>query len=622
MAHRSLSLIGFLLLAFLVASCGDSGTSDTVGSDDPPVTNPEPEPEPEPEDPTCEAQAYESTFDAVQQIVFDRYGCVGCHSGEAPQGSLDLSPGVAYDNLVEVPSVGSDLARIYPGARERSSLWLKVYANVDPSVTSLSPMPPSGPVPTADELELLRLWILGGAPREGTVLGTEDLLPGCLADPTPISIKPLEPLPADEGVQFVMPGVDLVASSETEVCFATYYDFSEQVPGEFKSDDGSTFFYDGYEVRQDALSHHLIFFLGTRPDGTRIEPEDISGWTCAEGDLEGAACDPRDPGACGVGGYCRTPVRTSLACVGYQQEGDQAFFPAEEIAVQQAQSTHTLYPGTYREMPIRGIALWNSHSFNLTTEDHLLRGRINLRFAKERRFPQYSAGGFDTAFGIPRMLGGFAPPYSEDVLCERMILPQGARITGMSSHTHRHGKHFWYETPDGEHIYDSFIYNDPLNWFPEDPLAFDDPDPAQRTLTYCSLFRNGVDENGNPDPEDVTRASRIEYPLPFAPGANLGLCEPTQCVNEGRYDVSCDDGIANQKGDDAACDSSPGAGDGFCDACAITGGITTENEMFGAQVWYFIAEGFPTDARVEFPDSFGFGLTGLGGGGRPGAGED
>jgi hypothetical protein len=31
---------------------------------------------------------------------------------------------------------------------------------------------------------------------------------------------------------------------------------------------------------------------------------------------------------------------------------------------------------------------------------------------------------------------------------------------------------------------------------------------------------------------------------------------------------------------DAACDSSPGAGDGWCDACALTGGVTTEDSMF------------------------------------------
>ena len=33
-------------------------------------------------------------------------------------------------------------------------------------------------------------------------------------------------------------------------------------------------------------------------------------------------------------------------------------------------------------------------------------------------------------------------------------------------------------------------------------------------------------------------------------------------------------------GDDSYCDSSPGAGDGVCDACPVVGGVTTEDEMF------------------------------------------
>lgn len=616
MAHRFLPLLGIFLLAVSITACGDGTTSpssEVPGT--PPIPEPEPGPEPGPEEPTCaEGQVFESTFDAVQKIIFARYECTGCHSGDTPQGDLDLSPDVAYDNLVEVPSVGSQFARVYPGARDRSSLWLKVYANVDPSVTSLSPMPPSGQAPTETEIELLRQWILNGAPRDGIIAGTEKLLPGCLSDPTPISIKPLEAPPAGEGVQLQMPGLNLQAASETEVCFATYFDFTDEIDDEFMAPDGSGFYYDGYEVRQDAVSHHLIFFLGNHPDGTPLEPEDLSGWTCAGGENDGVECEPRDRTSCGEG-ICRTPVQRSLACTAYQANPeDETFFPAVEIAVQQAQSTQDLYPGTYRVMRARGIALWNPHAFNLLTEDFTLRSRINFRFAEDRRFEQQSSGGFETAFGIPRLLGGGAPPYTEEVLCERMVLPQGTRITGITSHTHSLGKHFWYETPDGTHIYDSYTYEDPVNYFPEEPLAFDDPDPAQRTLTYCSLYRNGVDADGNPLPDEVTRASRIEYPIPFGgPNSTLGLCEPTHCVNEGMYDVMCDDGIANQKGDDAACNSSPDATDGWCDACAITGGITTENEMFGAQIWYFIAEGFDSTAEVEYPDSFGFNLFGRGG---------
>ena len=38
--------------------------------------------------------------------------------------------------------------------------------------------------------------------------------------------------------------------------------------------------------------------------------------------------------------------------------------------------------------------------------------------------------------------------------------------------------------------------------------------------------------------------------------------------------------VAAPCGQDTDCDSTPGAGDGWCDACPITGGESTENEMF------------------------------------------
>ena len=43
----------------------------------------------------------------------------------------------------------------------------------------------------------------------------------------------------------------------------------------------------------------------------------------------------------------------------------------------------------------------------------------------------------------------------------------------------------------------------------------------------------------------------------------------------------------------------PGAGDGWCDACPIAGGESTENEMFILLGQYFIAEGYP-----QPPDDF------------------
>ena len=71
---------------------------------------------------------------SIQTVIFERHGCtsVTCHSGAVPAGGLDLSPGVAYDNLVDQPpqSVRAErfpgLARVVPGNKARSLLWLNL----------------------------------------------------------------------------------------------------------------------------------------------------------------------------------------------------------------------------------------------------------------------------------------------------------------------------------------------------------------------------------------------------------------------------------------------------------------------------------------------------------------
>jgi hypothetical protein len=78
-------------------------------------------------------------------------------------------------------------------------------------------------------------------------------------------------------------------------------------------------------------------------------------------------------------------------------------------------------------------------------------------------------------------------------------------------------------------------------------------------------YNNGVLEDGSPDPRVVTRLSTMPART---------TCRPVACV-AGKIGEPC-----NGADDDAACDSSAGAGDGCCDPCPITAGVTTENEMF------------------------------------------
>jgi hypothetical protein len=143
----------------------------------------------------------------------------------------------------------------------------------------------------------------------------------------------------------------------------------------------------------------------------------------------------------------------------------------------------------------------------------------------------------------------------------------------MTGHTHRRGKHFWVTDSSGSQIYENFVYNDPVYKHYQPWLDFPSADAAQRTLKFCATFNNGLKADGSPDLELVTRASKMPVRT---------SCTPVACV-AGKVGAACS---AN-----AECDSAQGAGDGLCDACPITQGTTTENEMFVLMPWLILPPG-------------------------------
>jgi hypothetical protein len=517
--------------------------------------------------------SFASTFAGIQAVIFDRHGCTAtaCHGAAPGQGGLDLSPDVAYRSLLQAPSTGSAVARVVPGDQRRSLLWLKLALATDPAElppgvqVAGAPMPSGLPPLTPDELELVRLWIYSGAPETGTIPGTEALLDACLPVATPITIEPLAPPPPGDGVQFVMPPWTLEAHSEHELCFATYYDVSAQIPKEFQDPGGTMFRFSGQELRQDPQSHHLILNRYFGP--ADVHDPAFGRWTCRGGAREGQACEPTDPHACG-GGLCTSEIRQSFACIGFgPAQGGQGFYAIG--GAQKAQASLTYADGVFAQVPMKGILYWNSHAFNLTDRDTTMHARLNYYFARRQQYP------IQSIFNIDAIFAPTAAPYTTETVCHDHQLPRGARLFQLTSHTHKRGKDFTVTAPDGALLYQSFVYNDPADLIFDPPLAFDSPDPRQRTLHYCSLYENGVAADGEPDPQTVTRASRI-------PPQGFG-CVPTACAG-GRIGAPC-----RGPGDDRRCDSGRGAGDGACDACPITGGESTENEMFILIGSYYVA---------------------------------
>lgn len=600
-------LCGALVLISTLVACGSSGGGSTSTEPNPPgelAPGPEPSPGQEPgpgpgpngeSKPVCAEIEFESTFDAVQEIF--TLHCTQCH-GENALGGLDLREGSSYDNLFEVPSVGSDNWRVYPGDTERSHLYNKLAAWTDDSIViSGGRMPPNGSL-SDDELNLIRFWIYSGAALDVMVQGTEEILEdACLAPPGVFAIEPLDAPDSSEGIQMTMPAQIVANSSETETCMAVYEDFCDQIPEEYRLPGTNLFRYDTTEIRMPPFSHHLLVGAPLANFGTEvIGPDDFTDWACVGGALEGEACDPKDTAGCGEG-RCATPLLQRTGCNGYPPAGNTV--TQTYTGTQQPQFYRRLVDGVFGVAPCKTVVLYNLHAFNLTAEDASVGAQINFEFATNARWERRVITTDDrerwgplAPFGIGRLLAEGAEAYTENTLCTEVTLPQGAYLSGGQSHTHALGARSTWTNPDGDIIYDSPFYNDPVLLHYEEPIHFPDADPESRTFEFCTLYRNGIDENGEIDIDRLSRSSTRPYTFSGPNSSDQAGCEPYRCINEGvdRRSINCDDGIRNLTGDHSACDSSPGAGDGFCDACSIRGGITTQDEMYRGSLNYFLKD--------------------------------
>jgi hypothetical protein len=544
--------------------------------------------EPQKAEPTEEGCAtFEGTYEAIQNAVFERHGCTAsaCH-GDGKSGGLDLRKGASYENLVEVKAEGRSLVRVQPGAPKESYLYLKLAAASDPEAAEQianSAMPVGGPPLTEAELEAVRLWIQGGAPETGAVGdptrgGTSDtianLLSVCLPKAEPVQIAPLEAPAPDEGIQFRGPQWSIAGGKEREICVATFYDFSDVVPDEFKSPDGKHFYTNGSRLRQDPSSHHYVLSNPLLDDSVVSDPS-FGGWRCYGGPDADAECDPLDAASCGGEGICGSEIKDALACAGYgpKRSGVGDGFLGEGL-IENVQATNQYLPpreGVYRTLPIRGFLFHNTHAFNLSDREAPIQTRLNVFYAKDRRRRLAQKIDYSQVY-----IGAGTPPFETREVCADHVAPPGAELIRLTSHTHKRGKRFTVTVPGHDTIYESLIYSDPLYKEFSPGIVLDGATDAERTLHSCSLYNNGVGEHGEPDVNAVTRLSKMP---------DRASCKPVACVS-GRVAAPCDGAD-----DNATCDSEPGAGDGLCDACPITAGVTTEDEMFVVMPWYVLPEG-------------------------------
>ena len=141
------------LFAVFVACSGCAGDGPSVGATALPTPTPSPAPS--------------NSYDQIQREVFDVH-CLsaGCHGAASQAAGLVLDAGVSYDNLVDVaptsPAAGAQgLLRVIPGDPEQSYLFVKL---VNPGPALGSRMPLGQPPLAVDQIDLVRSWILAGAP--------------------------------------------------------------------------------------------------------------------------------------------------------------------------------------------------------------------------------------------------------------------------------------------------------------------------------------------------------------------------------------------------------------------------------------------------------------------------
>lgn len=570
---------------------------------------------------------FPTTYDLIQKAIFENHGCTNdtCH-GSAKSGGLDLRAGASYANLVDVAAASvPGFKRVDPGYDKDSLLWLNLAARTLPDQykAPLRGMPLGLDPISTDELDALREWIvLGGATRDANVTDAANLLKACVPEPEPVKIEPLAPPATGTGVQMHMPAWTLQPHSESEVCFATYYDLSSQIPAAFLSEDGQHFRYKSVDIRQDPLSHHLIVDIYRGPEAANDPVWGV--YKCRGGDQDGQVCDPLDLPFCGAGQCATDPDPNAIACIGFGPQTGLGTLTTGGFAFAQATTAQFRYPeGVYSELPVRGVVEWNSHAFNLTSKPGSMEAWVNLTFpdADEQTYRQVQI--FDVSKIFWSELTHLFPlpvlaPFDDMEVCQihefggtgnSVVTPgQTAHIFELSGHMHQHGVRFQIfrgrftcsggpnaggacspfqsemcpaaacvddggRDPQQALLYTNFVYNDPLVLRFDEPILISGSAPlADRTLTYCGHYDNGK----APNIEKVKRRSTSP------PGGVLfgsftlgGPCDmsQTRCIGGPQHDQLC-------SGNAAICASSAGADDGECDACPLTGGFRTQDEMF------------------------------------------
>ena len=167
------------------------------------------------------------------------------------------------------------------------------------------------------------------------------------------------------------------------------------------------------ELRQDPQSHHLVLLATearrrSRPSAT--SPAAAASATASPARRPTSVVRRRllrEPG------HRRDPLRR-LRPARRARSRCPIFGRAASAGAPGAQAT-----GVYAEIPVRGLWVWNSHAFNLTTP-RPLDERAHQLLVRDRP----GAIAVQRIFGISKIFAQSTPPYGSETLCTDQTFPR------------------------------------------------------------------------------------------------------------------------------------------------------------------------------------------------------
>jgi len=467
-------------------------------------------------------QSASSTFARIQNDVFTQSCALqSCHGSNAKAGDLVLEPGLSYNALVNAAPAnpaanGGGKKRILPGDLSRSFLWNKISAQLTNGEGS--PMPfGSSPFSTLNpELtEVIRKWILAGAPKEGIVEGTGGS--GGSSGQQQPPIEPLAPPAARQGFQVRIPAFALGSQPEREGCLFVRLPNTEAI------------YMSGYEIHMRPGSHHFIVYS-------------YNGEACdKDRDNDGTPnCLDQDSGEA-------FPPPQFIDDIGCNDKGPNDRFQKSFIAGAQTPNSTVFYPpGIALKLEPRQGLLLNAHYINYYQDTQ---GEVLLNI---NTIPA-NAVKYEAKIIFDVIANSFISVPPQTVKEARWAWSPSKRsaLMGLTSHMHKRGTQFTIDHigADGsdknpangpvddqgkKHLYVNADYADPANLGFPSPLILE---PGEQ-LSYTCRHDNGVnrplkmgcEESAGVTPGRPLEAARHCQSDSDCAGFGTGRCVPANLV--------------------------------------------------------------------------------------------